>query len=206
MKGTPWSRIIGKTANTMKSRRLLAMEKANGQCSKGDNCSSRHDKDKCGNRHSRILLQDLLRSRMWKIASGTRSPRGRSPSGRMSRLPCKDYLKGTCTTPSVKSGILQSACSTSLRMDADSGKSALTHTARLTNSLAWSLKRMVTKLQWPYWRLTTIGLRIFRIWSRRSLHRFCGRAQTYWSQFDVFNSLKPWYVMLTFETKIHRLE
>ena len=30
-------------------------------------------------------------------ASRTRSPRGKSPSGRMSRLPCKDYLKGTCT-------------------------------------------------------------------------------------------------------------
>ena len=29
-------------------------------------------------------------------SSRTRSPRGRSPSGRMSRWPCKDYLKGTC--------------------------------------------------------------------------------------------------------------
>ena len=29
--------------------------------------------------------------------SRTRSPRGKSPSGRMSRWPCKDYLKGTCT-------------------------------------------------------------------------------------------------------------
>ena len=29
-------------------------------------------------------------------ASRTRSPRGRSLSGRMSRWPCKDYLKGTC--------------------------------------------------------------------------------------------------------------
>ena len=29
----------------------------------------------------------------------TRSPRGRSPSGKVARLPCKDYLKGTCTTP-----------------------------------------------------------------------------------------------------------
>ena len=29
-------------------------------------------------------------------ASRTRSPRGRSPSGRMSRWPCKDYFKGTC--------------------------------------------------------------------------------------------------------------
>ena len=26
----------------------------------------------------------------------TRSPRGKSPSGRMFRRPCKDYLKGTC--------------------------------------------------------------------------------------------------------------
>ena len=31
-------------------------------------------------------------------ASKTRSPRGNSPSGSMSRWPCKDYLKGTCTT------------------------------------------------------------------------------------------------------------
>ena len=29
-------------------------------------------------------------------ASRTRSLRGRSPSGRMSRWPCKDFLKGTC--------------------------------------------------------------------------------------------------------------
>ena len=33
------------------------------------------------------------------IASRTRSSRDRCPSGRMSRLPGKDYLKGTCTTP-----------------------------------------------------------------------------------------------------------
>ena len=32
-------------------------------------------------------------------ASRTRSPEARSPSGRMSRWPCKDYLKGTCTDP-----------------------------------------------------------------------------------------------------------
>ena len=30
-------------------------------------------------------------------ASRTRSPTGKNPSGRMSRWPCKDYLKGTCT-------------------------------------------------------------------------------------------------------------
>ena len=46
----------------------------------------------------------------------------------------------------------------------------------------------------------------FRTWSRRSVHRFHGRAQKYGNQSDVLNSQKPSYVMLTFETKIHRLE
>ena len=32
-----------------------------------------------------------------KNSSRTRSPRGRGPSGKMSRLPCKDHPKGTCT-------------------------------------------------------------------------------------------------------------
>ena len=40
---------------------------------------------------------------------------------------------------SVKIGILRSAFSTSQKMDVNSGISALTHTARLTNSLARSL-------------------------------------------------------------------
>ena len=35
-------------------------------------------------------------------ASRTRSPRGKSPSGRMSRWACKDYLKGTWTNSSCK--------------------------------------------------------------------------------------------------------
>ena len=34
--------------------------------------------------------------------SRTRSPRGKSPSGRMSRWPCKDYLKGTCNNSFCK--------------------------------------------------------------------------------------------------------
>ena len=44
------------------------------------------------NRHSRILFRALLRGRL-----RSRSPRGKSPSGKMSRLPCKDCFKGTCT-------------------------------------------------------------------------------------------------------------
>ena len=56
----------------------------NGQCSRGDNCSFRHDIDKCGK-----MTQSNTSPR-------TRSPRGRSPSWRMYRWPCKAYLTGTC--------------------------------------------------------------------------------------------------------------
>ena len=73
--------------------------KANGQCSKGDNCSFRHDKDKRAkstqpNPSPRSSTQQNV-----KNASRTKSPRRRSPSGKIARLPCKDYLKGTGTTP-----------------------------------------------------------------------------------------------------------
>ena len=53
--------------------------------------------------------------------------------------------------------------------------------------------------------LNDYGVTYFKEWRRRSLHRFYGRAQTYWSQSDVSNSQKPSYVMLTFETRIHCL-
>ena len=45
-----------------------------------------------------------------------------------------------------------------------------------------------------------------RTWSRRSLHEFYGRAQTCGNRSDVLNSQKPSYVLLTFETKIRRLQ
>ena len=51
---------------------------------------------------------------------------------------------------SVKSGILQNACSTSPRMDADLVKSAVKRMTRLMNSLSKGLKRMVTKVQWHF--------------------------------------------------------
>ena len=45
---------------------------------------------------SRIRLRILSRSRM-KEKRGEPEVPEESPSGRMSRWPCKDYLKGTCT-------------------------------------------------------------------------------------------------------------
>ena len=78
---------------------------------------------------------------------------------------------------SVKNGVLQNACSTSPKRDADLLKSALMRIARLTNSRARSLKRMVTKVQWLCRKLHDTWVACFRIWSSRSLHRSCGRLK-----------------------------
>ena len=71
--------------------------KANGQCSKGDSSSFRHDDNKRGKVTPSNPSPNSFMQQNERNASRTRSPRGKSPSGRMFRLPCKDYLKGTCT-------------------------------------------------------------------------------------------------------------
>ena len=73
--------------------------KANGQLSKGDNCSFRHDIHKRAKMTQPNPSPNSFMQQNERQASRTRSPGGKSPIGRMFRLPCKDYLKGTCTTP-----------------------------------------------------------------------------------------------------------
>ena len=70
---------------------------ANGQCVKGNNCSFRQDMDKRGKSSPSNPSQNSFMQQSERKSSRTRSPRGKkSPSGRMSRWPCKDDLRGTC--------------------------------------------------------------------------------------------------------------
>ena len=69
---------------------------ANGQCVKGDNCSFRHDVSKRGKNYTIKSVSESFLQQNERKSSRTRRPKGRSPNGRMSRFPCKDYLKGTC--------------------------------------------------------------------------------------------------------------
>ena len=71
----------------------------NGQCVKGNNCSFRHDMNKRGKSSPSNPSPNSLMRQNERKSSRTRSPRGKSPSGRMSRWPCKDYLRGTCNNP-----------------------------------------------------------------------------------------------------------
>ena len=65
----------------------------NGQCVKGNNCSFRHDINKRG---KVTPSNPSFMRQSERNPSRTRSSRGKSPSGGMSRWPCKDYLGGTC--------------------------------------------------------------------------------------------------------------
>ena len=73
MKGTPWSRI------------------------RRQNSVFRHDINKRAKMTQPNPSPSSFMRQNERNASRTRSPRGKSPSGRVSRWPCKDYLKGTCT-------------------------------------------------------------------------------------------------------------
>ena len=106
--------------------------------------------------------------------------------------PARTTSKELASTDSVKSGTLQNACSTTPKMVADLGKSALVRIARLKNSLAKGLNKngdksavaMLKKNEHhhrtgrPFMNAYSSHTRqlgcVFQIWSRRSLHRFCG--------------------------------
>ena len=68
----------------------------NRQCSKGDNCSFRHDINKRGKVTLPNPSPNSFMQQNERKSQRTRSPRDRSPCGRMYRWPCKDYLKGNC--------------------------------------------------------------------------------------------------------------
>ena len=109
--------------------------KANGQCSKGDNCSFRHDINKRAKKTSQPNPSPSSSTQQnERNTSRTRSRRHKSPSGRMFRLLCKDYLKGT-NSFCEKWLPPECSCSTRPRVDADLEKSARMHIVRLMKDL-----------------------------------------------------------------------
>ena len=206
MRQTPWSRIREQNSVKKEFLEIVGNGKPTGSVLKETIAVFVTRSKSVQKQHSRILLRALLRGRMWEMH---REPKILEAKARVQECldgPARITSKELAPIHSVKSGTLQNACSTRPRVVTDLVKSALMHTTRLKNSPPKGLKMMATKVQWLCWKLHDNGVAYVKIWSRRSLHRSCGRAQTHWSQFDVFDSLKPWYVMLTFETQIHRLE
>ena len=68
----------------------------------GDCCSFRHDMNKRGKSSPSNPSQNSFMRQSERKPLRTRSPRDKSPSGRMSRWPCKDYFRGTCNNSFCK--------------------------------------------------------------------------------------------------------
>ena len=192
LKQAPWSRINGE---------IVGNGKRTGSVQKETIAVSDTIKISVQSRHSRTLLQDLLRSRMWKMHGETRVQEAEAQVRKWLDCRARITSKELAQLHSVKNGMLQSACSISPKNGCIFGdKCSHAHTGRLTNSPARSFLKMVTTLQWLFWRMHDNWVVYFRIWSRWRLDRFHGRAQTYGSQSDVFNAAKPCYVTPAFET------
>ena len=91
--------VVKNQGTQQRAQRILGdcwQWETNGQCVKGDNCSFRHDINKCGKVTPSNPSPNSFMQQNERKSSRTQSPRGKSPSGRMSRWPCKDYLRGTC--------------------------------------------------------------------------------------------------------------
>ena len=90
LRRTPWSRIREQNSVYKEFLEIVGNGKTNGQCVKGNNCSFRHDMNKRGKSSPSNPSQNSFMQQSERKSSSTRSPRGKSPSGRMSRSPCKD--------------------------------------------------------------------------------------------------------------------
>ena len=105
------------------------------------------------NRHSRILLRALLRSRVWKMRREPKVPEepkvweAEVPVEECFDCPAEITSKELAITHFLKSGTLQNACSTRRRVVADLVKSARKHIVRLMNNRLKGPKRMITRVQ-----------------------------------------------------------
>ena len=127
--------VVVKNQGT-KQREQSWQWKANGQCSKGDNCSFWHHMNK---RAKSTQPNPSPSSSTQQSVKMHREPDVQEAKVSVEECldcPARITLKELAPLHSVKNGILQNACSTSPKRDAGLGKSAFMRIARLMNSLA----------------------------------------------------------------------
>ena len=109
---------------------------------------SRHDGDERAKPNPRTAPPSEPPTQRGRSASRKKNLRGRSPSGKFDRQPCKDYLKKvSALNHLVTVGILPNVNSISLNRIVNSAISGHLHTGRLRDNPAKSRRRMVTKVQ-----------------------------------------------------------
>ena len=123
------------------------------------------------------------------------------------RLPCKDYLKETCTTPFCEKWHPPECLFYKSKSGCRSGEKCSYAQRQVDEQLCKKSRKNGDKIAVAILLKNTrqLGCEFQDMEPPKSSSIF-GRAQTHGNNSDVFDSLKPWYVMLTFETKILRLE
>ena len=116
------------------------------QCSKGDNCSFRHDINKRGKVTPSNPSPNSFMQQNERQSSRTRSPRGKSPV-----VECLDGLaritsKELAITHFVKNGTLQNACSTRPRVVVGLEEKCSYAHRQVMNSRLKGPERMMTKV------------------------------------------------------------
>ena len=147
MKETPWSRIQGQNSVYKEFLEIVGSGKPTGSVPEETIVVSATILISVEKLHHQIRLRILSCSRMREMRREPEVPE-ESPSGRMSRWPCKDYLKGICTNSFCEKWHTPE-CLFYKRKDADLERSSLMRIARLKNSPAKGLKRNGDKsVQW----------------------------------------------------------
>ena len=199
---TCWSKNRREQRRVHKGQGDCWQWQASGQCLKGDQCSFRQD----GNKRAKVMTQptpspeQTTQSQVGKNAR-SKSRGGRSLSGGISRLPCKDHLKGTCTNPSCEEWHspeykTRAGCKFGCKCVFAHRKVGEQPSRRSIKNGDKSAVAVVKDKR--------IGLCISGHGAAEVFIDFFGRAQPCGNQSEVFDSLKPHCAMPKFETEIHR--
>ena len=127
MKETPWSRIRGQNSVNKVLSEIVGSGKPTGSVLKETIAVSVTISISVQSRHSRTLLRALLRGRMKEMHREPEVPEAGVPVEECFDCPARITSKELAPIHSVKNGILQNACFTSRRMDANLGKCCNVH-------------------------------------------------------------------------------
>ena len=97
----------------------------------------------------------------------------------MARLPCKDYLKGICTTPFCIKWHPPECLFYKSENGYRFGEKCSYAERQVDEQPSKKSEKNGDKSAVAMLKIHTKWVAHLKIWSRRSLHRFCGRAQTY---------------------------
>ena len=136
--------------------------RAKGQSSRGDSCSFRHDENKRAKSTPKSAPpSEPPKEKDGRSKSRRKSLRGRSPSGKFARQPCREYTsKVSAREHLVIICILPKVNSTKLNRDANSAKSVRLRTGKLKINQQKNEEGWWQKCSGCIERFTAVGLRI----------------------------------------------